>query len=289
MSTTQKLGAGIAIAVIAFVFAPQAWAANAGSASSAAAATSAKAAVSTSSSAIPEALQKALAQPEGKDQVKAVQDAAVEWQKSDPAAALAWVVAQPPSPLIRSTVIAVSQAWAKRDAPAAVPCAWGMVKKKGKCDGYEKDALHLTLKQWARSDPKAAASWTDATVPADSSKDVMRWVYGSVTGGWAEVDPVACAAWAEKLKSDEGRQWGIQALAVTWCFHYKPEDAAAWAKRLPPGDLKSVAGYMAVGCIFNYLNKRDAAKATAWLDSLTLPDEMKAELKKKAEPMKPKK
>ena len=239
---------------------------------------------------LPAPLQQALAQPEGKERDKAVIDAAVEWQKSEPAVALGWVVVQPQSLLIRSIVIAVSQAWAKRDAPAAVACAWDFAKKFVKMppktlnDGYVLSALHLTLKQWARSDPKAAVAWADTSVPADSSKDIMRWVFGSVGGGYAEVDPVAAAAWAEAVKDDEGRHWAFQAIAGTWSFFHKPEDAAVWAKRLPPAELKIDV----VRPIFEALYRRDAAKATAWLDSLTIPDEMKAELKTKAELKKPK-
>jgi len=275
--------------VLSFVFVPQAWAADSVSAKSAAAATSATAVVSASSSAIPAALQKALAQSEGKDRDKAATDAAVEWQKSAPAAALAWVVAQPPSPLTRGLDIAVSQAWAKRDAPAAVACAWGLAKKfvkdppKTINDGYVISAYHLTLKQWARTDPKAAVAWSEANVPADSLKDITGWTYGSIGGGYTEIDPFACAAWMETLKG-EARRSAIGAAANTWWRFGKPDDAAAWIKRLPAADLKIEV----VRATFNALYQRDAAKATAWLDSLTIPDEMKADLKKKAEATKPK-
>jgi hypothetical protein len=46
-------------------------------------------------------------------------------------------------------------------------------------------------------------------------------------------------------------------------------------EKLPHDNLK-----IAAGPIFNAWRQRVAAKATAWLDSLTLPDETKAELKK---------
>jgi len=63
--------------------------------------------------------------------------------------------------------------------------------------------------------------------------------------------------------------------AAQMFIKYKPAGAPAWAEHLPLADLK-----IAVVPIFIILRQHDAAKATAWLDSLNLPDEMKAELKK---------
>jgi hypothetical protein len=77
MITMPKLGAWIAITVLTVAFAPQAWAADAGSGSSAAAASSATAVVSAGSSAIPAAVQKALELPEGPERVKALSAAGV--------------------------------------------------------------------------------------------------------------------------------------------------------------------------------------------------------------------
>jgi len=280
MITTAKLGAWIAITVLSVVFAPQAWAANAVSAKSAAAASTATAAVSASSSAIPEALQKALAQPEGKERDKAEYDAVMEWQKTDPAAALAWAVPRANNVPNQRIVGGVSHAWGKREPAAAV--AWALARKPSKNGSNEMLVFHLTIGYWAISDPKAVLAWLD-TVPADSSKDFIYYVYMSIPDGWARKDPVASAAWAESVKNDQNRQVAINETAIIWA-RSQSEDAAVWAKRLPPADLKSV-----VGPIFDVWHQRDAAKATAWLDSLTLPEETKADLKKKAELKKPKK
>jgi len=275
MITTQKLGAWIAIVVLSVVFAPQAWAAGSSSSKSAVSATSAKAAVSASSSAIPAAVQQALAQPEGKERDKAVKDAALEWQKSDPAAALGWAVAQgdaqPKSQLYRGLVGAVSSAWAKRDAPAAV--AWGYAKAKSNPAVYEKLAFHLALCSWGASDPKAAVAWSD-TVLADSSKDIVYLLYFSIADGWVAADAAAAVAWAATVKDDKNRQTAVSAIVSCWLkTGKKPDGIAPLVEKLPHDNLKSAAMMIAPAWA-----KKDASKAKAWVGTLSLSEAEKAEI-----------
>jgi len=277
MNTTQKPGTWIAMVVLTVVFTPQAWAAGSSSSKSAVSATSAKAVVSASSSAIPEALQKALALPEGKDRDKAVKDAALEWQKSDPAAALGWAVALPlpMTPSNYGFVAAVSQTWAERDGPAAVAFAWGCFSKtKANSFSYAKSAFHLSLVRWSKSDPKAAVAWADKTVPADSSKDVMFWVYGSLAGGWGRKDPATALAWAATLKDDTNRQTAVSSVVGVYLKEgNKPEGIAPLVEKLPHDNLKSAAMMIAPAWA-----KKDASKAQAWVGTLSLSAAEKAEI-----------
>jgi hypothetical protein len=220
---------------------------------------------------LPPAVQQALAQPEGKEREKALRDAAMEWQKSDPASALAWAVAMPENPLNRSIVIAISQAWPERDGAASV--AWGMARCRGNNKGYNALAFHLMVTRWTKFDHQAALAWAD-TVPADTSDAILSTIYFSLADGWAQADPAAAAAWAATVKSDRYRQMAIHEAAVVWS-NSKPENAAVWAKGLPVADLKSAARP-----IFEAWRRRDAGQATAWLDALSLPDEVKLEMKK---------
>jgi hypothetical protein len=270
MSTTQKLGAWIAITVLTVVFAPQVWAADAGPASSAAAASSAKTAVSASSSAIPAAVQKALELPEGGERTKAMIAAAVEWQKKDPQAALAWAVGLPKGQSNYQTLNRVAQAWGNRDPKAALEGAMSLEPKGG---NLAMSALHLIVTAWARADPQAALAWAEKQTRAD----LHRTAYFSVADGWAQKDPPPAADWAAKLADDNDRHLTVGEVAHGWVwtpsFVKNPEAAMAWVEELQAGELKMAAGSIAEG-----VARKDAPKAKAWVEGLPLTDAEKAEI-----------
>jgi hypothetical protein len=218
--------------------------------------------------ALPAAIQAAMQLPEGKERTDAMRSAAMAWEKQDPRAAMAWVLALPKTASSFEAVRAMANDWGNREAVGAKD--WVMSKAPSLKNGTNSIlALHLIVTAWARQDAAAAAAWA-ANQPTGS--DVRSTAYYSVADGWGQKDPAASAAWAATLPAGGDRQIALAKAADLWARGGKqPEAAAAWAEKLPAADVKSAAPPIATAWA-----KTDAEKSKAWVNSLPLADADKA-------------
>jgi len=260
MSTTQKLWAGIAIAVIAVLIAPQGWAV-AGPGGSAPA-TSAKSAVAPAGNGqMPADLQNALQLPAGDATRKgAVHEAAMKWVKSDPKAACDWVVGAKGND--QEPFKSMMFDWGARDGAAATAWVMGPNTKA-------RVALHYVVTAWAGPEPEAAAAWA-AKLPKG---DLRKNAFNSVGEGWSRKSCPPAAAWAAKLTDEEDRHVAVRIVAGIWSYSVNktPEPVTAWVEKLPPADIKIAALQIVPAW-------KDADKAKAWVGKLPLEAKDKAEI-----------
>ena len=206
------------------------------------------------------------------------------WVAKDVDAALDWLLAQPQSPMrarllgvVASAVAdtqpqdalalaqtlegsdrheviqAALQAWARKDAPAAMEALQGLADV-----GLSQEARYSILAQWSQVDPNAAFEWALAQkktsfenmhlvamplqqIARGDPQQALRLAeklsglqkqtaLASVLGVWAHDDPRAAAEWLETATGDM-----TQAVsAVAFAFGQSaPAEAFEWAKGLP--------------------------------------------------------
>lgn len=234
---------------------------------------------SEQSNAVPQEIQKALQLPEGDGQTQALRSAGIAWERQDPHAALEWAFNLPTnskSSLGNSMVVvrAMSDDWGDREpVPATTEWVMGHLPKEGQLTmmALPGMALHLVVAAWARHDPSAASLWAEKQPEANG---LRRIAYESIASGWVRKDPASATAWAVKQPGEADRHLALEGVTrVMLAITKQPEIVAAWAEKLPVGDMKTVVPKVA-----GSLAKTDATKAKAWVNGLPLADTDKAEI-----------
>jgi hypothetical protein len=211
-------------------------------------------------------MKNALQQPAGDARKGAVNTAAMNWEKSDPAAACEWVIfvakGGDQAPL-KGMVFD----WGARDGAAAV--AW-MMGHDPKAVTAQIHTLHYFVTAWAGPDPQAAAAWAAKQPKGDLRKNA----FNSVGEGWARSkDTAGAAAWAAKLTDEEDRHVAVNVVAGIWSgsINKTPDPVTAWVEKLPPADQKIAALQIVPAW-------KDSAKAKAWVGKLSLSAAEKTEI-----------
>ena len=235
--------------------------------------TSPAATQNTGSGKTPPEVEKALATPESPEQVKALVEAAKEWAKKEPAAAVAWAFQLPPalSAKVCSPVALVN--------PPVSAEFFIQQNEKGKGN------LHGLILGWTPADPTAAEAWC-----MKAPKSVRYLAFFTFADALARKDRTSGPAWVEKLKAaaEEDRFAAIHGVAMIW-GRGDADSVAVWMKQLKPDEMKFAAKVVISGYAYNAklkslgATKDDAIKA--WLKQFPFSDqENEAILKSTAPP-----
>lgn len=211
---------------------------------------------------VPPGIEQALQIPKGDEQSKALISAANTWAKTDPTAALEWLLHLPPD-VAGKLLLPVTATCGQTNGKL---CADWLVQQ-GTPAALSR--LHALLWAWAGADPVPATAWC-----AQAPKNVRYLAFFSAGDGWGgRKDAASGAEWASKLPEREDRLPAIRGVAQSWSL----KDLAAtttWIKALPPEEMKTAAeSVVATKRAFSKGNPAiagDDASLRAWLDQLPL-------------------
>lgn len=183
-----------------------------------------------------------------------------QWVDDDPAAALAWVHAQPQGRQQRAALATVATQLAvvdpKRGAAVVqsipegetrdsalrqVASYWGnadidqaLVWAKAMPEGPDRQAALATLADsWATADPQAAALAVGSLSTGEAATQLML----SVAARWGERDPQAALGWAEKISADGSRVETMAQICGIWATN-DPRQAAQYVEAMGEGEGK---------------------------------------------------
>lgn len=117
-------------------------------------------------------------------------------------------------------------------------------------------ATRKFIADWAMSDPRGAAEWVAAHVPAGGDR---AYALREALSRWAAYDPAGALKWAKTLAAGAGRDSALRAVFQTWAAM---DPAAAAAGLAKTGDFATKE--LAVGMVAFYWAKKDLAAAIAW-------------------------
>jgi hypothetical protein len=138
---------------------------------------------------------------------------------------------------------------------------------------YAGDSLLIVAKRWARADGVAAMGWLD-TFPAGESRDT--WVREAVRT-WFAADRESAQAWLESTSQTALRDPALEVWAEQLSFAWESVEALGWCERIL--DLARRQHCLAFGAGQWYA--RDAVAAEAWLQTSSLDEEVRSEVRKK--------
>jgi hypothetical protein len=182
---------------------------------------------------------------------------------SDPPGAARLVTLLPAGESQIQAAVDVARAFGARQPEAAV--AWSATLPPGPTQTL---ALNSALASWAERDPAAAANYA-VTLPAGPLQESASRYAASLFGAR---DAPRAIAWAQSLPPGVTRARALTQIVSEWARR-DPPGATRWTAAQPELPLAALRGTL------SYWRLQDAAAAQAWLETATLPAEMKAQLR----------
>lgn len=188
-------------------------------------------------------------------------DGAVEhiffaWASNEPAAAMAFLAANPGAgdltPTLRRAALA---GWAKSAPEGAVAASLALSRTNS-----DPDQFANTLANWATMDLEGSSKWLLANLPASTERTAAARELATI---FAQQSPDAGVAWLEKLTAGAERDAAASSLAAAWAGS-GAADAAKWAASQDSSKLSQEA----VSEIARNFMLKDAAAFLAWRAAL---------------------
>jgi RNA polymerase sigma factor (sigma-70 family) len=224
-----------------------------------------------------------------------------EWCKKEPGLAAEFAIVLPDEAARKNGIQAVLASWSGRSWQAAQNWADHLPA------GSEREAALKGLCQGlAKSDPAQAANFVASLPPGDTQSQAAI----ELASTWTRKNPQAAAQWVASFPEGETRQRAAAGVMESWVHSGADAEVAAnWLKQLPDGPTRDQAAQSFVGWaafvqpelaaswvsafkgesernqqIENIARKwleRDPEAARKWLQTTSLPEEMKNQLIRK--------
>lgn len=189
--------------------------------------------------------------PESRLKYQALGFATAKLTAQKPQEAAAAVLKLPPGAARGGAMEALSETWARSDAPGALRWAGQLP------DGDSKQAaLQSIWFIWVHADPAAAAAEIHK-VPAG---DIRNALITNIAGEWAALDPTAAIKWAGGLASGTELQLAQSNIAGSW-GDWDPTAAGVFALALQDEETRRLA----VGAVAERWATQDPQAGAEWL------------------------
>ncbi|MFA6289625.1 MAG: hypothetical protein WC661_19770 [Opitutaceae bacterium] len=176
---------------------------------------------------------------------------AENWTLTDPKAAFAWALSQPPAPA-QTLISAVLFKWGERDPEAALEAVTALPSNPA--DNYVTGWL---LTKWLRLSPGESAAW----IKAQPNPDPV--LMDAAIKALGATQPAVAVQLLEKTMSDEARLVRTKTLTEIWS-RSDPLAAAQWLQMRP----KDSTYLAAAECVVGPLAAKDPAAALAFYRTL---------------------
>jgi len=193
--------------------------------------------------------------------------------KTDPAQALAWVLAQPDEAVRSKALAGLSAAWDVKQ-----PAAFFAQMKELEAQVDTQWAVLVFLWEWNSKDSKGAVQWLQQAAQTDP--DMAGRAVPTIFDAWVGQDAMAATQWLNTLPNGDLRNKAIESLVNSWESGKSPQETLAWVMTVPPDSGEATIRQDMLENLVSEVKRRDPVAAKALLDDPQLTDSERAAMQK---------